>query len=70
MDAPELTSLVASLADSLAALTANQAMIIELLNDKLPDLSAVEAATVEKCANNNYAIAEALQNVINQLRTS
>ena len=68
MEASELKQAVASIADSLTALTANQAMIIEVLHDKLPELSEVEMLTVEKCANNNYAIAESLQEVLRQLR--
>lgn len=67
MQAPELKQAVTSIAESLAALTANQAMIIELLHGRLPDLSEVEVMTVEKCANNNYAIAESLQENLQQL---
>lgn len=68
MITPQIKLAVVSIADSLAALTANQAMIIELLHDKLPLLSDTEALTVEKCAKNNYAIAEELHEILKNLR--
>lgn len=67
MQQPELKKSIAAVAEALAALTANQAMIIEVLHDKLPELSEVEMQTVEKCAHNNYAIAEKLQDILQQL---
>lgn len=70
MQAPDLKLVITSIADSLAALTANQAMMIELLHDRLPSLSETEVLTVEKCASNNYTIAESIQDVLQQLRSS
>ena len=61
---------VASVVDCLSALTANQAILIELLHDNLPHLSPVERSVVAKCANNNYTIAENLQGILKQLRNS
>jgi len=55
------TETLASVIDSLSALTANQAIIIELLYQGLSGLSEADRETVAKCASNNYEIAEALQ---------
>lgn len=65
----EQKTILGNLMDSLSALTANQAIIIELLYHKLPSLSEDERQTVTRCANNNYAIAEALQAAVQQVRT-
>ena len=64
----EQKELVASVVDQLAALTANQATIIELLNQSLPDLSETEQLTIAQCAAKNYEIAENLQNVLKMTR--
>jgi hypothetical protein len=63
----EQKELIGSVIDSLAALTANQATIIELLYDNLPDLSETEQLTVTQCANKNYEIAEGLQAALKQV---
>ncbi len=66
----EQKDLIAELTDSLSALTANQATIIELLYAKLTDLSDAENATLEGCAKKNYRIAENLQATVKKVRGS
>lgn len=64
----EQRDLIASVIDSLSALTANQATIIELLYHKLPELADDERETVTRCANKNYEIAEGLQGTLERVR--
>lgn len=69
-EAKENNDVIASVIDSLAALTANQAIIIELLYQALPGLSESERQMVSKCASNNYEIAENLQGALSKVRGS
>ena len=54
--------------DSLSALTAQQAIIIELLAQKLPSISEEERKALGRSAKNNYEIAENLKAAVKKVR--